>query len=220
VPSSIEVEGTDARFPVRRVYCLGRNFRAHAIESGDAPDSKPPFFFMKPADSIVADRGNFPYPTMSSQVEYEIEMVIALGSGGREIDPVNALRHVYGYAVGLDMTRRDLQAEAKRLRRPWEAGKSFDDSAPCGPIRPAAEIGHPAKGRIWLSVNDDIKQDSDIALMRWSVRESISILSRHFELAAGDIIYAGTPEGVGPVQKGDVIRGGVAGIGGLEVRVV
>jgi 2-keto-4-pentenoate hydratase/2-oxohepta-3-ene-1,7-dioic acid hydratase in catechol pathway len=126
VPSSIEVEGTDARFPVRRVYCLGRNFRAHAIESGDNPDSRPPFFFMKPADSIVADRGHFPYPTMSTQVEYEIEMVIALSSGGREIDPANALRHVFGYAVGLDMTRRDLQAEAKRLRRPWEAGKSFD----------------------------------------------------------------------------------------------
>ena len=210
----------DARFPVRRVYCLGRNFRAHAIESGDDPDKTPPFFFMKPTDSIVADRGDFVYPSMSGRVDFEIEPVVALSGGGKDIDEGTALEHVYGYAVGLDMTRRDLQAEAKELSRPWEVAKSFDHSAPCGPIHAAADIGHPTRGRIWLSVNGEIKQDSDMSAMRWTVAEAIAVLSKYFELAPGDLIYGGTPAGIGPVQKGDVIRGGVDGIDSIEVTVL
>lgn len=218
--ASIEIAGLEARFPVRRVYCIVRNYRDHAIETGDDPDKLPPFFFMKPGDSIVPDRGDFPYPAMTERVDHEIEMVVALHSGGRNISANSALQHVYGYGVGLDMTRRDLQEEAKKLSRPWEAAKAFDHSAPCSPLHPAADIGHPDKGRIWLSVNDEVKQDSDISLLRWPVAESIAVLSRYFELAAGDLIYTGTPAGIGPVQKGDLIRGGVDGIDSIAVRVI
>jgi fumarylpyruvate hydrolase len=218
--TSIEIEGLRARFPVRRVYCIVRNYRDHAIETGDDPDKLPPFFFMKPSDSIVPDRGDFPYPPMTKRVDYEIELVVALQGGGRNISMDSALQHVYGYGVGLDMTRRDLQEDAKKLSRPWEAAKAFDHSAPCSPLHAAADIGHPAKGRIWLSVNDELRQDSDISLLRWPVAESIAVLSNYFELAAGDLIYTGTPAGIGPVQKGDLIRGGVDGVDTLEVRVV
>jgi fumarylpyruvate hydrolase len=218
--TSIEISGSNARFPVRRVYCLGRNYNAHAIEMGDDPNTKPPFFFMKPTDSVVADGGDFPYPRMTEQVDFEMELVVALKSGGKDIALDKALDCVYGYGVGLDMTRRDLQAHAKTLSRPWEGGKSFDHSAPCGPIFPVSKIGHPEKGRLWLSVNGEVKQDSDIALMRWGVAESITILSQYFELAAGDIIMTGTPEGVGPVIKGDVITGGVEGIDQIKVAVI
>jgi fumarylpyruvate hydrolase len=218
--TSIEIEGTSARFPVRRVYCIVRNYRDHAIESGDDPDKLPPFFFMKPGDAIVPDRGDFPYPPMTERVDFEIEMVVALHSGGASISKRSALQHVYGYGVGLDMTRRDLQDDAKRLSRPWEAAKSFDHSAPCSPLHPAADIGHPDKGRIWLSVNGELKQDSDISLLRWSVAESIAVLSTYFELAAGDLIYTGTPAGIGPVHRGDLIRGGVDGVDSIAVRVV
>ena len=218
--TSIEIHGLSARFPVRRIYCLARNYRDHAIETGDDPDKFPPFFFMKPADAIVADRGNFPYPLRAGRVDFEIELVVALGSGGIDIAAEQALQHVYGYAVGLDMTRRDLQEEAKKLGRPWEGAKAFDHSAPCSPIHAAKDIGHVAKGRLWLSVNDEIKQDSDVSLLRWSVTESIAILSSYFELAPGDLIYTGTPAGIGPVQKGDIIRGGVDGVDAIEVRVV
>lgn len=217
---SISIDGSDARFPVRRIYCLGRNYTAHAIEMGDDPNTKPPFFFMKPTDSVVADGGDFPYPRMSEQVDFEMELVVALKSGGKDISQDKALDCVYGYGVGLDMTRRDLQSHAKTLSRPWEGGKSFDHSAPCGPIFPVSEIGHPEKGRLWLSVNGEVKQESDIALMRWGVAESISILSKYFELKAGDIIMTGTPEGVGPIVKGDTITGGVDGIDQIEVKIV
>jgi fumarylpyruvate hydrolase len=218
--ASIEIAGQQARFPVRRIYCLVRNYRDHAIESGDDPDQVPPFFFMKPGDTIVADRGDFPYPVRSTRVDYEIEMVVAISGGGSSIAADHALQHVYGYAVGLDMTRRDLQDEAKKLSRPWEGAKSFDHSAPCGPLHRVADIGHPQSGRIWLSVNDEVKQESDISLMRWSVAESIAVLSSYFELAPGDLVYTGTPAGIGPVVVGDIIRGGVDGIDSIAVRVV
>ena len=216
---SMEVDGTTDRFPVRRVFCLGRNYRAHAIESGDNPDETPPFFFMKPRDAVIDSREGFPYPSVTKELRYEAEMVVALKSGGTDIDPENALDHVYGYGVGLDMTRQDLQEIAQGLSRPWAISKSFDKSAPCGPIYPVATNGHAVEGRIWLSVNGEVKQDSNPALQRWSVSEAISILSNHYELMAGDIILTGTPAGIGLVEKGDVINVGIEGVGEIEVTV-
>jgi len=217
---SMEIDGSDKRFPVRRVYCLGRNYRAHAIESGDNPDETPPFFFMKPRDAVIDYREGFPYPPMTKALRYEAEMVVALKSGGADIDPANALDHVYAYGVGLDMTREDLQHIAQELSRPWTISKSFDKSAPCGPLYPVETNGHAVTGRIWLSVNGDIKQDSDLSLQRWSVPEAISILSQYYELAGGDIILTGTPENVGLVVKGDVINVGIEGLGEIEVVVI
>lgn len=217
---SMEIAGSDRRFPVRRVYCLGRNYRAHAIESGDDPDETPPFFFMKPRDAVIDYRQGFPYPPMTHALRYEGEMVVALRSGGTDIDPSDALTHVYGYGIGLDMTREDLQQMAQSLSRPWAISKSFDKSAPCGPIYPVETNGHRESGRIWLSVNGELKQDSDLSMQRWSVPEAISILSRHYELAAGDIILTGTPENVGLVERGDVIRVGIEGLGEIEVKVI
>jgi fumarylpyruvate hydrolase len=217
---SMEIAGSDLRFPVRRVFCLGRNYRAHAIESGDDPDETPPFFFIKPRDAVIDYRDGFPYPPMTRALRYEGEMVVALKSGGADIDPGDALNHVYGYGVGLDMTREDLQHIAQELSRPWAISKSFDKSAPCGPIYPVEAHGHKLSGRIWLSVNGAIKQDSDLSLQRWSVPEAISILSQYYELAAGDIILTGTPENVGLVEKGDVIHAGVEGLGEIEVEVI
>jgi fumarylpyruvate hydrolase len=216
---SMEIVGSDQRFPVRRVYCLGRNYRAHAIESGDDPDANPPFFFIKPRDAVVDYRDGFPYPPMTEALRYEGEMVVALKSGGSNIDPANALDHVYGYGVGLDMTRQDLQQVAQSLSRPWAISKSFDKSAPCGPLHPVETHGHAVSGRIWLSVNGVTRQDSDLDLQRWSVPESIAILSRYYELAAGDIIMTGTPENIGLVEKGDVMRVGIEGLGEIEVVV-
>ena len=216
---SMEIAGSDQRFPVRRVYCLGRNYREHAIESGDDPDQTPPFFFMKPRDAVIDYRDGFPYPPMTRALRYEGEMVVALHSGGADIDPQDALSHVYGYGIGLDMTRQDLQENAQSLSRPWAISKSFDKSAPCGPIHPVATNGHRESGRIWLSVNGELKQDSDLALQRWSVSEAISILSQHYELTAGDIILTGTPENVGLVERGDVIRVGIEGLGEIEVEI-
>lgn len=216
---SMEIVGSDQRFPVRRVYCLGRNYRAHAIESGDNPDETPPFFFMKPRDAVIDYREGFPYPQMTNALRYEAEMVVALKSGGVSIDPADALNHVYAYGIGLDMTREDLQDVAQELSRPWAISKSFDKSAPCGPLYPAETNGHVLDGRIWLSVNSEIKQDSDISRQRWSVPEAISILSQHYELAGGDIILTGTPENVGLVVKGDVINVGIERLGEIEVMV-
>lgn len=216
---SMEITGTDDRFPVRRVFCLGRNYRAHAIESGDNPDETPPFFFIKPRDAVKESRDNFPYPSMTKALRYEVELVVALQTGGADIAASDALQHVYAYGVGLDMTREDLQHEAQRLSRPWAISKSFDHSAPCGPLRTVAENGHAETGRIWLSVNGEIKQDSDLGLQRWSVSEGIAILSQHYELAAGDIIMTGTPAGIGLVEKGDVIKCGVEGLGDIEVTI-
>jgi fumarylpyruvate hydrolase len=216
---SMEVAGSDRRFPVRRVYCLGRNYRAHAIESGDDPDQNPPFFFIKPRDAVIDYRNGFPYPPMTHALRYEGEMVVALKSGGADIDPDDALSHVYGYGIGLDMTRQDLQQVAQSLSRPWAISKSFDNSAPCGPIYPVETNGHRVTGRIWLSVNGELKQDADLAQQRWSVPEAISILSRHYELAAGDIILTGTPENIGLVERGDLIRVGIDSLGEIEVEV-
>jgi fumarylpyruvate hydrolase len=216
---SMAIVGSAERFPVRRIFCLGRNYRAHAIESGDDPDETPPFFFIKPRDAVVDTRDGFPYPPMTRALRYEGEMVVALKSGGAGIDPVDALDHVYGYGIGLDMTRQDLQQEAQALSRPWAISKSFDKSAPCGPLYPVATHGHRVSGRIWLSVNGEIKQDSDLALQRWSVPEAIAMLSQYYELAGGDIIMTGTPENVGLVERGDVIRVGIEGLGEIEVEV-
>jgi len=216
---SMEVVGSDQRFPVRRVYCLGRNYRAHAIESGDNPDETPPFFFIKPRDAVIDSRDGFPYPSVTKALRYEGEMVVALKSGGTDIDPADALSHIYAYGVGLDMTRQDLQQDAQALSRPWAISKSFDKSAPCGPLYPVESNGHAVTGRIWLSVNGEVKQDSDLELQRWSVSEGIAILSRHYELTAGDIIMTGTPAGIGLVVKGDVIRVGIEGLGEIEVLV-
>jgi len=212
------VAGSQSTFPVRRVYCIGRNYAAHAIEMGFDPDKEPPFFFQKSPDNIIF--GDFPYPSESGDVHYEIELVVALSKGGTNIAVESALDHVFGYAVGLDMTRRDLQGEAKKLGRPWEIGKSFDKSAPCTPLVPASEIGHPSEGAIWLKVNGDTKQEGDLNQMIWKTPEMIAILSRYFELAPGDIIMTGTPAGVGPVVRGDVMTGHVAGVGALTVTVV
>ena len=217
---SLGIVESDSRFPVRRIFCLGRNYRAHAIESGDNPDENPPFFFIKPRDAIADARDGFPYPPMTSALRYEGEMVVALKSGGTDIDPADALDHVYGYGIGLDMTRQDLQQTAQSLSRPWAISKSFDHSAPCGPLRPVETFGHAVDGRIWLSVNDEIKQDSDLSLQRWSVPEGINILSQYYELAAGDIIMTGTPAGIGLVVKGDTIRVGIEGLGEIEVEVI
>jgi fumarylpyruvate hydrolase len=215
----LPVEGADLLFPVRRVYCVGRNFAAHAIEMGSDPDREPPFFFQKNPDNLIVD-GTFPYPVASSDVHHEIEMVVALKEGGKDIPLDKALDHVYGYAVGLDMTRRDLQGKAKDTGRPWEVGKAFEASAPCTPLVPAAKIGHPASGAVTLDINGDRRQTGDLNQMIWKVPEMISYLSGLFTLAAGDVIFAGTPSGVGPVKRGDKLVGRVEGVGTLEVRVV
>lgn len=216
---TLPVSGTEQLFPVRRVYCVGRNYADHAIEMGHDPNREPPFFFQKNPDALVTT-GEFPYPVMSADVHHEIELVIALGIGGTNISPDRALDHVFGYGVGLDMTRRDLQGEAKKLGRPWEIGKSFEASAPCGPLMPASEIGHPSKGTIWLDANGTRRQTGDLSQMIWNIPDTIAYLSTFFTLAPGDIIMTGTPAGVGAVQRGDVLSGGVEGVGTIEIRVV
>lgn len=215
---SLAVEGSTERFPVRRIFCVGRNYAEHVREMGH-DDREPPFFFMKPADALVPDGGTFPYPPRSQNVHHEIELVVAIGSGGRDIAVEQALELVYGYAVGLDMTRRDLQGEMKRAGRPWEVGKAFDSSAPCSALSPAARIGHPAKGAIRLSVNGEERQRGDLADLTWSVPETIAHLSALFALKPGDLIFTGTPAGVGPVESGDLLEGEVEGVGTLSVKV-
>jgi fumarylpyruvate hydrolase len=214
----LPVRGSDALFPVRRVYCIGRNYAAHTIEMGGNPNREPPFFFQKNPDNLDVS-GEFPYPVKSSDVHHELEMIVALKSGGVNIPVDRALDHVYGYAVGLDMTRRDLQGEAKDLRRPWEIGKAFERSAPCGALVPAAEIGHPSSGLIQLKVNGVVHQTGDLDQMIWKVAEMISYLSDYFKLAAGDVIMSGTPSGVAAVAKADVMEAEIAGIGSLRVIV-
>ncbi len=218
--ASLAVRGTDARFPVRRIYCVGRNYAEHAREMGHDPDREPPFFFQKPADVLLESGGDFPYPPKSHDVHFEIELVAALGKGGSDIPVAAALDHVYGYAVGIDMTRRDLQAQAKKMGRPWEVGKAFESSAPCTAVVPAADIGHPTSGAIWLKVNDETRQQGDLAQLIWSVAESISYLSGLFTLAPGDLLFTGTPAGVGAIGRGDVITGGVEGVAEIALRVV
>jgi len=216
---SLPVAGQTARFPVRRIYCVGRNYAAHAIEMGHNPDEEPPFFFQKNPDNLITS-GAFPYPVASSDVHHEIELVAALGRGGRDIAVDAALDCVWGYGVALDMTRRDLQGAAKAAGRPWEVGKAFEDSAPCSALRPASDIGHPAKGAIWLKVNGEMRQQGDLDQLIWKLPQVISILSGLFTLAPGDLILTGTPAGVGPVARGDVLEGHVAGVGDLHVTVL
>lgn len=201
-------------FPVRRVFCVGRNYAAHAREMGGDPNREPPFFFTKPADAIIAS-DTVPYPTETENLHFEMELVVAIGTGGRNVEAANALDHVYGYAAGVDLTRRDLQDEAKSLRRPWDMSKGFDASAPIGPIAPAASVGHPAAGRIMLSVNGDVRQDGDLADMIWPTPDIIAFLSRLVELQPGDLIYTGTPDGVGQVRRGETITGKIEGVGEL-----
>jgi len=201
------------------VYCIGRNYAAHTIEMGGDPDREPPFFFQKNPDNLDVS-GAFPYPVKSSDVHHELEMLVALKSGGTNIPVESALDHVYGYGVCLDMTRRDLQGEAKDLRRPWEIGKAFERSGPCSALVPAAEIGHPDRGLVQLRVNGAVRQTGDLGQMIWKVPEMISYLSDYFELAGGDVIMSGTPSGVGPVARGDVMEAEIEGVGSLRVTVV
>ena len=217
---TIPVAGSDKLFPVRRIYCVGRNFADHAIEMGHDPDKEPPFFFQKNPDSIVPPGKDFPYPTESSDVHHEIELVVALKSGGTDIPLEKALDCVFGYGVGLDMTRRDLQGQAKKMGRPWETGKSFEASAPCSAIHPVSEVGHPTQGAIRVEVNGELRQEGDLNQMIWKVPEMISYLSRLFELRPGDVIFAGTPAGVGAVVRGDVMTGHVEGVDNITVKVV
>lgn len=218
--AALPVKGSDGVFPIHRIYCVGRNYAAHTVEMGGDPDRDPPFFFQKNADNVVVGDGDFPYPDQTSDVHHEIEMVVALKSGGRNIDIDSALDHVFGYGVGLDMTRRDLQAQCKELRRPWEIGKAFEHSAPCSALAAADEIGHPSQGAIWLKVNDELRQEGDLNQMIWKVPEMIAYLSGLFELAGGDLIMSGTPSGVGPVVRGDRLHAHVDGVGDLKTRVV
>jgi len=220
----LPVAGTDQMFPVRRIYCIGRNYAAHAREMGSDPTREPPFFFQKPTDAIqnvapgtVADH---PYPSLTKNYHYEVELVAALNKGGRNIPIEKALDHVYAYALGLDMTRRDLQRAMGDQKKPWEIGKSFDHSAPIGPLHLVAQTGHFTKGAIWLKVNGQIKQNANLNQMIWSVAEQISQLSMANELFPGDIIYSGTPENVGPVVKGDVIQCHIDGLPDLSVKIV
>ena len=222
-PVEIPVAGTQQRFPVRRVYCVGRNYVEHAKEMGFT-GREPPFFFMKPADALLVvpegATGEMPYPAKTADLHHEIELVAAIGTGGRDIAAADAMKHVYGYAIGLDMTRRDLQGEAKKLGRPWEVGKAFDLSGPIGPIHPASATGHYTQGAISLDVNGASRQSSDVSLLIWNIAEIIEHLSGLFELQPGDLIYTGTPEGVAAVGRGDLLVGKVKGLGELRVRIV
>lgn len=215
---SIPVSG-GGEFPVRRVYCIGRNYAAHAVEMGHDPDREPPFFFQKNPNNLDSS-GEFPYPPHSSDVHHEVELVIALKSGGTNIALADALTHVWGYAVSLDMTRRDLQGEAKKLGRPWEIGKAFERSGPVGPLQPVSQVGHPDQGRIELKVNGELRQEGDLNQMIWKVPEMISYLSEYFELQAGDVIMSGTPSGVNAVVRGDTMEASIEGLGSLTVKVV
>lgn len=222
--TTVPVAGSPERFPVRRVYCVGRNYAAHAREMGFDPERDPPFFFAKPADAIVpvaaGTTADIPYPVATANYHHEIELVAALGRGGNNIDAAAAADHVWGYAVGLDMTRRDLQLALRDKGRPWELGKAFDASAPIGPIVPAARVPDIGRAAIWLRVNGEERQRSTIAHLIWTVAETIAHLSRYFALAPGDLIFTGTPEGVGQVVPGDRLVGGIDGLGELAVRIV
>jgi len=209
----VPIVGRDEMFPVHRIYCVGRNYAQHAREMGGDPTREPPCFFSKPADALVLSGTVAAYPPRTSNLHHEIELVVAIGRGGRDIAVADALSHVFGYAVGNDLTRRDLQSEAKSKGQPWDVSKGFDDSAAISAIQPAATIGHPARGRIWLSVNGVLRQQADIADLTWSVREVIAELSTLFTLRAGDLIYTGTPAGVGALRPGDRVEGGIDGIG-------
>ena len=224
-PAALPVAGSTDCFPVRRVFCVGRNYADHAREMGAADQAEgrePPFFFMKPGDAVVGGAGEIgvAYPPLTNNLHHEVELIVALGGGGANVAVDAAKDLIFGYAVGLDLTRRDIQARAKEKGHPWDMGKGFDQSAVAGVIQPVALVGHPDRGRIWLAVNGDVRQEGDLAAMLWKVADIVANLSTLVRLAAGDLIYTGTPAGVGPLQRGDVLEGGVAGVGTLRARIV
>lgn len=216
---TVAVVGTSARFPVHRIYCVGQNYAAHVREMGGDPDRTPPIFFTKPADAVLADGSDLPYPPRTADLHYEAELVIALGGGGRDLDPATALELVYGYAVGNDFTRRDLQAAARAQGKPWDTAKGFDHSAAIGAIHPVTAVGHPRRNAIWLTVNGAERQRSDLGEMIWNVAGILAELSRYWTLAPGDLIYTGTPQGVGPVRPGDVVVAGIEDLGTVTTRI-
>ena len=217
--AAIPVKGSDAMFPVRRIFCVGRNYAEHAIEMGSDPTREPPFYFAKPADAVVINGADMPYPTVTKSLHHEMELVVAIGVGGKNIPVADALKHVWGYCAGLDMTRRDIQNEAKKTGRPWDMGKGFDKSAPMGALVPAAGVD-PSKGKIELKVNGKVVQTSDLSKLIWSVPEVIANLSELVELAPGDLIMTGTPEGEAAVVRGDVLEGFVEGVGEVKTKIV
>ncbi len=216
---SLPVDGHAGRFAVRRIYCVGRNYAAHAREMGSDPDREPPFFFSKPADAVVADGADVPYPPRTDSLHYEAELVVAIGKTGVHVPVEGARALVFGYGVGVDLTRRDLQAASKADGRPWDTAKGFDASAPTSVLHPASQVGHPETGRIWLSVNGEVRQDSDIAAMTWSVPEILAELSTYFTLQPGDLVFTGTPDGVGPLVRGDRVETAVQGVASLAFRL-
>lgn len=217
--ASVAVVGTNARFPVRRIFCVGRNYAAHAREMGQNPDREPPFFFTKPADAVVDSGVEIPYPALTNNLHHEVELVVAIGRGGSRISAERALSHVWGYAVGIDLTRRDVQDVAKNLSRPWDWAKAFDQSAPCGPLVKASEIGHPSSGMIWLDVNGERRQQGDLSELIWPVADVISLCSGAVALEPGDLIFTGTPAGVGPLKIGDSVAAGVEGVGEISLII-
>jgi fumarylpyruvate hydrolase len=216
---AVAIKGSAEQFPVHRIYCVGRNYAAHAREMGNDPDREPPFFFTKPANAIVPNHARIPYPSRTGNFHHEIELVVAIGKGGREISAAQALDHVFGYAVGNDLTRRDLQSDAKDHGRPWDTSKGFDRSAVISAITPVAQSGHLRGGRIWLKVNGQMRQQADLSELIWSVPEVIAELSTYFELQPGDLIYTGTPAGIGALEKGDRIEGGIDGLDELVTTI-
>jgi fumarylpyruvate hydrolase len=213
------VSGRRERLPVRRVLCVGRNYAKHAVESGADPTREPPFFFFKPTDALVDDGARVPYPPLTGNLHFEVELVAAIGTAGSDIRPEDALSHVFGYAVGIDLTRRDLQASAIKAGHPWDWGKAFDASAPCAAIHPVAEVGHPSRGRIWLAVNGTVKQDADLTELIWPVPDIIAQASQAMRLEPGDLIYTGTPAGVGAIVRGDRITAGIEGVGEMGIQI-
>jgi fumarylpyruvate hydrolase len=218
-PPSVAIAGSDKRFPVRRIFCVGRNYAAHAREMGKDPDREKPFFFTKPADTVVDSGATLPYPSLTKNLHHEIELVVAIGAGGSDIPVETALDHVYGYAVGIDLTRRDLQNEAKEMGRPWDWSKGFDFSAPCAPLVEAAKAGHPTTGRIWLSVNGEMRQDASLEELIWPVADVVAFCSQSMELKPGDLIYTGTPAGVGALKPGDRVKGGIDGLSEIAITI-
>lgn len=216
----ISIHGGGHYFPVHRIYCVGRNYAAHAREMGNDPDREPPFYFMKPADAAVESPATIAYPPRTRDLHHEVELVAAIGRGGSDIPADEAIDHVIAYGVGIDFTRRDLQAEAKKAGRPWDIGKSFEHAAPVSGLHAVTDIGHPRRGRIWLSVNDELRQEGDLADMIWSVPEAIAELSTYFTLRPGDLLFTGTPAGVGALSRGDTLRAGVEGVDQLEIRII